>query len=188
MLSNLSDDCFCPQVYQLEKASASMPPGQEKWIWIMDLAKFSYFNATPISVVKQTIEIFSKMFPERLHRAIIVDAPWAFRAIWKVISAFIDPVTSTKICFLENRDSAAFKESIGRDIDLDQLEPFLGGTCTRPYSSSDELDGVPLIEVRHRLTEQAKLWAPTARSGGEGAGEAVSHASSAVASTSGGQA
>ena len=47
-------------VYQLEKASASMPPhlDEEKWVWIIDLRLFSYWNATPLWVTKQIIQIF----------------------------------------------------------------------------------------------------------------------------------
>ena len=110
-------------MYQLEKACAAMPTDQEKWVWVMDLAHYSFWHSTPLAVTRQTLDIFTRMFPERLHKAFICDAPYAFQVVWKLISPFIDPVTAAKISFINGRDTDVFKASIGEHISTDQLEP-----------------------------------------------------------------
>jgi hypothetical protein len=109
-------------VYTLEKAVASMPREHEKWIWVMDLSAYSQANRTPLSVTRQTMDIFSSHYPERLHRCFIIDAPWAFRMIWRIISPFIDSVTTSKIAFINDRNSAEFKAAIHETIAPEQLE------------------------------------------------------------------
>ena len=82
----------------------------------------SFWHSTPLAVTRQPLDIFTRMYPERLHRAIIVDAPGAFQVVWKLISPFIDPVTAAKITFMNGRDTAEFKAAIDAEISCDQLE------------------------------------------------------------------
>ena len=126
------------------------------------------------------------MYPERLHRAYIVDAPWAFRAVWKVVSLLLDPVTKDKMCFIENRESDAFRAAIARDIAADQLERFLGGSLARAYDHAvDERPGEALADVRRRLRDEARAVAPPEpESGGNetaGGGDRVGSVPDAVA-------
>ena len=53
---------------------------------------YSYFNATPFSIAKSIMEVFMYHYPERLFRCYIVDAPWASRALWGLLTPFLDSV------------------------------------------------------------------------------------------------
>ena len=140
-------------VYTLEKATASMFPGNEKWIWMLDLRHFSFFNSTPLSMAKNVVEVFSYHFPERLHMCFFIDAPWAFRCMWTLLTPFLDEVTLAKVNFIQDRETPQFKETMNKYFELDQLEQVLGGTVA--LYNADELEHPgPLLEVLSELREQ----------------------------------
>ena len=56
-------------------------------------------NAPSLSVCKQTVEILSSHFPERLGVALIMNPPRVFSWFWKLISPFIPAATKEKIKF-----------------------------------------------------------------------------------------
>jgi hypothetical protein len=56
----------------------------------------------------------------------MVNPPWVFSAFWKIVSPFLDPVTSNKIVFVKNKtkDAALILEQ----VESDQLEKDFGGS------------------------------------------------------------
>lgn len=56
-------------VYNMEAAArAAAAAGQEKWVWVIDLADYTRANSPPLSITRETLNIMSSHYPERLHR------------------------------------------------------------------------------------------------------------------------
>ena len=56
-------------VYNMEAAvRAAEAAGQEKWVWIIDLADYTRANSPPLSITRETLNIMSSHYPERLFR------------------------------------------------------------------------------------------------------------------------
>ncbi|KAI9136056.1 CRAL-TRIO domain-containing protein, partial [Paraphysoderma sedebokerense] len=84
-------------VFMLELTIKIMPSHIEKLILVID-KKGSSLRSTPsLSMVKEVLHILMNHYPERLHKAFLVDVPWLFWATYKIISPFIHPVTKRKI-------------------------------------------------------------------------------------------
>lgn len=74
----------------------------------------------------------------------IVNAPWAFTAVWAIVKAFLDEVTRKKIQIL----GGGFQKKLLEVIEVDQLADFLGGTNTArlqdnqgPWNDYEVVDG-----------------------------------------------
>lgn len=142
-------------VYVLDKAVATMHHSLDKWIWLVDLRHFSYFNGTPFSVAKQALDIFVHHYPERLFKCYFIDAPLPFRALFKLLYVFLDPVTKQKVAFINDRTSKTFQETIHADIAPEQLESILGGSVMEYQPDNVEKPGrlediVKEVEAHHR--------------------------------------
>lgn len=77
-------------------------------------------------------------FPERLHRMVIINAPWYFPALYNLFKPFIDPRTREKIIIM----GADYASTLLEYIDLSQIPADFGGedeTCEwgRPNVATD---------------------------------------------------
>jgi hypothetical protein len=50
-----------------------------------------------LAVLKSTIEVDQRHYPETLHRFFIVNAPFILKAVWRLVKPWLDPHTQTKI-------------------------------------------------------------------------------------------
>lgn len=122
-------------VYNLERCLASMKKanGSEnkgKLVLLIDFAGYSTLNAPPMKTSRATLSILQNHYPERLHAAYCIRAPWIYNAFWSLISPFIDPVTKKKINFVQGTTEeigAQLTSSTGANIAADVLEADLGG-------------------------------------------------------------
>ncbi|KAI8922826.1 CRAL-TRIO domain-containing protein [Entophlyctis helioformis] len=84
---------------------------------------------------------FQSHYPERLGKAYVVDAPWVFEGLWRVIRTWLDPVVESKIAFVHSSDMADA-------IAADQRGQRLGGSLPdfeyieAPQSEIDALEAV----------------------------------------------
>jgi len=76
-----------------------------KSVWVVDLRGYTKSSATPWHVTRALIDTMRFHYPERLHCAIIIDAPWILRSLCNLLKPFIDKVTRDKIHFVHNRSS-----------------------------------------------------------------------------------
>ena len=67
---------------------------------------------------------YRHVFPESLYKCFVINAPWIFTMIWKIISNFIDPITYEKIKVL----GTDYLEEMKKTIPLDQIPAKYGGT------------------------------------------------------------
>jgi hypothetical protein len=95
---------------------------------IMDLTGLGVNHMHPggLQAVKRIMAQSDQNYPERAKRVLVINAPFIFSTIWKVVQNFLDPVTREKIQIFN--DGA--KKQLLKYIAPDQLPEFLGGTAT----------------------------------------------------------
>jgi hypothetical protein len=69
----------------------------EKYCLAINFIGFQLSSAPPLSVSRFTLEILQTHYPERMHRAYVLNPPLSFRVFWNLVKPFIDPVTKSKI-------------------------------------------------------------------------------------------
>lgn len=108
---------------QRMKSSPSPTPVHKQTI-IFDVAGLSARpSRVGLSLFRTTINIDSNYYPERLGHFFIINAGMLFRALWKVISLWIDPKTRAKFHVL----GGDYSRTLTKYIDASQLPPALGG-------------------------------------------------------------
>jgi hypothetical protein len=119
-------------VYTMERAVESMGEGVEQLIWFIDFNGMTKENSIPISVAKETIEILSNQYPERLGAAFFIDTPSLFTMFYKAISPFINSVTRSKIHFV-NGTLEEKKKLLAPYFAPEHLNARYGGTTDYDY-------------------------------------------------------
>src|SRR3989338_8642261 len=88
---------------------------------ICDFAGYSMKNAPSLSVCKQSVDILSSHFPERLGVALIVNPQRVFSWFWKLISPFIPAATKEKIKLCHSSDKEEMKKFLEPYFTMDLL-------------------------------------------------------------------
>ncbi|XP_024379333.1 uncharacterized protein [Physcomitrium patens] len=91
-------------IFTMEVAIASMPPGVDQWVLILDAGGYSRMSAPSTSGILTTLKMLADHYPERLAKAFIVDASSMFYYVWKGICTFVDHSTRGKLGFAYTRD------------------------------------------------------------------------------------
>mmetsp|Transcript_2643 Transcript_2643/g.3730 ORF Transcript_2643/g.3730 Transcript_2643/m.3730 type:complete len:362 (-) Transcript_2643:140-1225(-) len=114
-------------IFNLERAIARterLTNGKlEKVNVILDYDNYNRKLAPPMALVKQLISCLSNHYPERMERAIVLDAPLAFRALWTLVKPFLDPNTKKKVKFVSGKSQK--REKLSEIYSLDQVQPFV---------------------------------------------------------------
>ncbi|MCL7032813.1 hypothetical protein MKW94_013964 [Papaver nudicaule] len=111
-------------VYFLDKLSAKIPTGQEKFFIIADLKGWGYYSNCDIRGYLAALSILQDNYPERLAKAYLIHVPSVFMAAWKLIYPFIDNNTKKKFVFVDNKN---LKSTLLQEIDEVQLPEVYGG-------------------------------------------------------------
>eukprot|EP01084_Bolivina_argentea_P316046 547752_1 len=88
-----------------------------KHSFVMDLAGFStsHFGSNYRNIIREIIGDEQNVFPETLYVMFLINTPWAFRIIWKILGTFIDPITYAKIKVLGGDYINEMKKYINED-------------------------------------------------------------------------
>ncbi|KXS15297.1 CRAL/TRIO domain-containing protein [Gonapodya prolifera JEL478] len=97
---------------------------------IFDMTDFGLKNMD-FPFVKLLVSCLEAYYPESLGVLLIVNAPWVFSGVWKIISPWIDPVVRSKIQFCSGAELPTW-------IDKDRLPKSLGGGFEYTYVKADE--------------------------------------------------
>jgi len=108
---------------------------QEKLTWIVDFegCKISGGIEENVKMSRDTINVMQNMYPERLGMGFILNPPLPFFVLWKVVGAFLDPVTKRKIQFIRKKKDFPLLLEF---IDKSQLEKSYGGTI-EPFNADE---------------------------------------------------
>jgi len=125
---------------------------------ILDLHNVSLTNFYRVKdYVFQAASIGQDRYPETMGKFYIINAPWAFGAVWGIIKPWLDQETVNKIDIL---GSSAYKEKLLAQIGKENLPKEFGGECVCEGGCSLS-DAGPWNPVRN--IEGEKLHEQTAR-------------------------
>ncbi|XP_075075092.1 uncharacterized protein LOC142162640 isoform X1 [Nicotiana tabacum] len=110
-------------VFALDKLCARTSPGREKFVIIGDLQGFGYSNSD-VRAYLAALYIVQDCYPERLGKVLLVNVPYFFCTLWKMLYPFIDNNTKKKIMFVESK---RLRATLLQDIDESQLPEAYGG-------------------------------------------------------------
>jgi len=106
-----------------EKLAAERKQQFYKHVVVTDMAGLGakHMSKRFYAPIKKLIETDQNCYPETLHCLIIVNSSWVLRALWKIGSPWIDPVTRSNIHW--------GTEALHKFIDEGNIPQFLGGKC-----------------------------------------------------------
>ena len=143
-------------VYTLERALRSHPPlppssfspsaplslrCRQKWVWWLDMRHFNRGSSTPLSEAQRVVDVLMSHYVERLHVAIVLDAPLFFTFIFRAVSVFLPAKTKSKVVFVRDLSKEDTRATVARYIALEQLERPYG--LLQPISMLDYIDEEP---------------------------------------------
>lgn len=77
---------------------------------------------------KETSEVLTNYYPERLGVAFVVNPPWVFHVFWKFVSPFLTETTKRKLRLVS--DFSEIREVVDEEV----LEADYGGKNTFRYN------------------------------------------------------
>eukprot|EP00923_Selenidium_pygospionis_P053226 GHVN01092217.1.p1 GENE.GHVN01092217.1~~GHVN01092217.1.p1 ORF type:complete len:660 (+),score=84.50 GHVN01092217.1:196-2175(+) len=136
-VSGKDDEQIKNIIYHVERAIASMGVEpeiqmQDSIILIVNYSNLASSSQPSISATRTFLEIFSNHYPERLHKAFIVNAPWYFTTLWSVVSPLLPSRTKEKIEIIDPSNPYHIQK-IHTQIDTSLLNVDLGGTGQYEY-------------------------------------------------------
>ena len=78
-----------------------------------------------VKYMKTVAALDQQYYPESLGKTYIINAPWIFPALWKLIKGALDPVTTEKIHVLGSN----YQEVLRERFEANDLPSEYGGTC-----------------------------------------------------------
>ncbi|KAI3671904.1 hypothetical protein L1987_87101 [Smallanthus sonchifolius] len=114
-------------VHLLDKVIASgfkgKEIGNEKLIGVLDLDQIGYKNIDARALITG-FQFLQAYYPERLKKCYILNMPWFFVSIWKMVSRFLEKATLEKVVIVSNEEE---KEQFIREVGEDVLPEEFGG-------------------------------------------------------------
>lgn len=102
-------------IQTLERSIATMQGGVESYIWVCDFHGFSISDCDP-RMARGCLSLFAQHYPERMGAFIMVEAPYLFNTLWKLLSPHIDPVTAKKLVFVKGPSGKGGGEDLDKAL------------------------------------------------------------------------
>jgi len=120
---------------------------------ILDLKNVSLSGFYQVkNYLSSATSIGQDRYPETMGKFYVVNAPWAFSAVWSIIKNWLDPVTVDKISILS---STAYQKEVLKQISSENLPVELGGSCSCEGGCSLS-DAGPWNEIENKTDTEAK--------------------------------
>nr|XP_043623345.1 sec14 cytosolic factor-like [Erigeron canadensis] len=107
-------------VHLLDKTIASgfkgKEIGNEKLSAVLDLDQLSYKNIDARGIITG-FQFLQAYYPERLAKCYLLNMPWFFVSVWKMISRFLEKATLEKIVIVSDEEGKSqFVREVGEDV------------------------------------------------------------------------
>eukprot|EP01065_Artemidia_motanka_P046814 TRINITY_DN7183_c0_g1_i1.p1 TRINITY_DN7183_c0_g1~~TRINITY_DN7183_c0_g1_i1.p1 ORF type:complete len:483 (+),score=152.46 TRINITY_DN7183_c0_g1_i1:73-1449(+) len=93
-------------LWVMEEAAAVMErsgAGAEQWVWVVDFDGYSLWKDSNPGSGKELVKLIQH-YPERLGVCVLVDAPTAFRGLWRILRPLLNDHTAEKVQFVSVGD------------------------------------------------------------------------------------
>jgi len=165
------DDLMQYHMYHVEHKSESMQQlsltnGKiMRTCKIIDLSGLGskHMHQQGLSYLRHVLHLTQDNYPEMLGNLYIVNAPWVFNMIWKIVKPWLNDQTLSKIKILGSN----YKEVLLNAIDAENLPKFLGGKCeceggcvAMKHPDAD----MTKIEIKSKGSETIKVEVPEGKS------------------------
>lgn len=90
-------------VFLIEQSRRLMAPGCEMVSLVFDLSD-APLASLDLPSIQGDIHVLQNYYPECLGQCYIVDAPWIFNGLYKILKTFLDPVVVSKINLIKAAD------------------------------------------------------------------------------------
>jgi hypothetical protein len=111
---------------RLPGCSAEVGYPVETYCTILDLGGVSLSNFYRVKdYVSAASSIGQNRYPETMGKFYIINAPWAFSAVWAIVRPWLDEVTVAKVEIL----GAGYKDALMQQIPKENLPKEFGGEC-----------------------------------------------------------
>merc|ERR1719193_113434 len=87
-------------------------PAAEQCAWVVDFHGYSFLKDSNPRTAVMTGRLLAH-YPERLGRAVLVDAPRVFAGTWSAARQVINPATASKVVFVRS-DDGSLEAELGR--------------------------------------------------------------------------
>lgn len=94
-------------IYSLEAVLKVAKKEEERFVLLFDLDDFG-LACMDYDALKVLVNILQFNYPETLHVALVIDAPFVFWACWAVIKQFLDPVSAAKAVFINRAELSTY--------------------------------------------------------------------------------
>ena len=153
--SGASDDAFLYlMLHVMERATAATESlsmaSHEKIMVVLDFGTFDSSVAPSWKASKSVAKMLQDHFPERLKRLVVLDPPFWIKAMYKMVSPFLDPLTKKKFVVCSGSEQ---KQSVMEEfIEPEQAMPFMrpDGKLTDEVDVEHYLRGVPFHMTYHK--------------------------------------
>jgi len=142
-------------VYSLERAAAEMRiDGPQKLFLVIDFKGYSMLNAPPMKTNMETLAILQNHYPERLGKAVLLDAPWLISGVFHALQPFIDPTTREKVVFYSTTNPTHL-EAIEKLYDRSKAEKALGGMLDEPTFDAERYFAHDPLRAKNKVARVA---------------------------------
>jgi len=120
-------------VWMMEKGRSKLRDINPMCTLVFDMTDFGFANMD-YTLTPFIMEIFTQYYPETLGCCLIVNSPWIFYGIWKIVSPWLDPNTAKKVRFVD-------KETMLRDyLKIDEVPVEIGGNAIIGIYTQENID------------------------------------------------
>lgn len=143
-------------IFTLEQTIKRMEKerGVEKMVWCVNCKNYNFKYNGEAGFARELLSTLQNHYPERLGVLILVDAPFLFRAFWKVISPFVDAKTLKKVVFVSGSDKDK-RKVLEEYIDLKDLPAVYAGDSDFVFDADEYIAWLKKGEEEER-EKQAK--------------------------------
>ncbi len=116
----------------LRERAARSPPSLPSLAGPCALTSRRRVRAAPqaMDVFKLIAAVDQDNYPETMGATYVVNAPWVFTAVWRMVRVFLDEGVTAKVHILG--EGAPTRDALLAAVDAEALPAFLGGTCKCP--------------------------------------------------------
>jgi len=135
----------------------SIESGREitQTFYIMDLTGMTWKTASKgvLDLTKALLTIGNNYYPELMGEMWIVNAPFIFGGVWKIVQWWVDDKTRSKVHIV----GSDFKKHLLAKVDPENLPDFLGGTATvEEYGEYLTKEQGPWVQKEENISVKAQ--------------------------------